>query len=117
VAGPDSEAAWWTFAGEKGNASLAPALADASHSRVTPDSFAIRFEQRVSLSDVERAIAEVRSKNPAELLPAVDEEAIDGLKFAECLPAELALHAMQQRLWDRAAVESVISRPVRIVSQ
>ena len=116
VAGPDSEAAWWTFAGKKGNASLAPALADACHSRVTPDSFAIWFEQRLSPSEVEHAIADVRARNAADLLPAVDEEAIEGLKFAECLPADLSQHVVQQRLRDCAAIECVMNAPWRHVS-
>ncbi|MCE9553886.1 MAG: DEAD/DEAH box helicase [Planctomycetes bacterium] len=113
VASRESETLWWTFAGQGGNASLAPALATACRGRATPDSFVIRFGQRLSHSDVERAIAEVRSKDPAELLPEVDEEAIDGLKFAECLPAELTLHVLQQRLCDRAAVEHVVGKTIR----
>src|SRR5262249_2193300 len=116
VTGLDSEAVWWTFAGEKGNASLARALADASHSRVSPDSFAIWFEQRLSPSDVEQAIADVRARTPADLLPAVEEEAIEGLKFAECLPPEQATLIVQQRFRDLTAVEHVMDSPLRFVA-
>ena len=36
--------------------------------------------------------------NVAEMRPAVDEAAIDGLKFSECLPIDLATEMLERRL-------------------
>lgn len=47
---------------------------------------------------------------------AVDESAIEGLKFSECLPRDLALQMLEQRLSDPDAVRSVLESQVRLVS-
>lgn len=46
----------------------------------------------------------------------MDESAIDGLKFSECLPRDLALQMLEQRLSDPDAVRSVLESQVRLVS-
>ena len=50
------------------------------------DSFTLTFEPAVKLQDVERAIGEIRQRDITDMRPTVDEDAIDGLKFSECLP-------------------------------
>ena len=57
-------------------------------SKVSHDSFTLTFESAVKLQDVERAIGAIRQHDVAEMRPAVDEAAIDGLKFSECLPID-----------------------------
>ncbi len=107
---------WWTFAGQRANATLVPALSQATQSSLTHDSFTLRFAQGVSLTDVEQAILGLRSQGADELLPAVDERAIDGLKFADCLPAPLALHVLQVRMRDDSGSTYVVDQPIRYVS-
>jgi hypothetical protein len=40
---------------------------------------------------------------------------MDGLKFAECLPADLAAGVVRARLADRLAVAEALGRPTRSV--
>lgn len=46
---------------------------------------------------------------------AVDELAIAGLKFLECLPHEFALDMLQVRLGDPPAIQWVLEQPVKFV--
>jgi ATP-dependent Lhr-like helicase len=112
----DREIEWWTFAGFRVNACFIPALAEATQSRVTFDSFTLRFEPHLVLADIQRAIEAVRARPIDQLLPNVDEAALDGLKFNACLPKEFGLHVLQVRTFDLVAVELVRGRTVRFVS-
>jgi ATP-dependent Lhr-like helicase len=46
---------------------------------------------------------------------AVDEQAIQGLKFSECLPHDLALNMLQMRLGDPQAMQWVLEQPARFI--
>jgi ATP-dependent Lhr-like helicase len=113
----DSETAWWTFAGARANASLAPALAGLTRSGVTHDSFSLKFERQVPLPTIEEAIQEIRSQETGQLIPSIDEAALDGLKFSECLPRDLGMHVLQMRARDEAALKSILSQPAHFVSR
>ena len=43
-------------------------------------------------------------------------EALEGMKFSECLPPALAVHVLGMRNRIRIAVEHVLRTPVRLVS-
>ncbi len=116
VVGEENSVAWWTFAGQKANAALAPALATLTQAQTTNDSLAIEFERALPLDGVQRAIEELRSGDPGMLLPEVSAEALEGMKFSECLPPALAVHVLGMRNRDRIAVEHVLRTPVRLVS-
>ena len=45
VTGPDGDTKWWTFAGQKANAALAPALANMTQIPTTSDSLSIDFDR------------------------------------------------------------------------
>jgi ATP-dependent Lhr-like helicase len=92
------EAEWWAFGGNRANATLARQLAQETRSKVSHDSFTLTFESGVQLQDVERAIEAIRLHEIAAMRPAVDEAAIEGLKFSECLPIELATEMLERRL-------------------
>jgi len=49
-------------------------------------------------------------------LPAVDPQALEGLKFTDCLPRGLGLHSLAMRTRDPVAVEHVLGARVRLVS-
>lgn len=112
----DGESEWWTFAGFRANACVVPALAEMTQSQVTYDSFTLRFASLVALADIQRAIESVPNRPADQLLPNVDEAALDGLKFNACLPKELGLHVLQVRTLDRSALELVQQQPVRFVA-
>ena len=44
--------------------------------------------------------------------PAVNEAAVNGLKFAECLPLDLALEMLERRLTDAPGAIRILSEPV-----
>lgn len=113
----DGTIGWWTFGGARANATLAHELTSVFGRKVRHDSFALEFPSDQKIQDVEHAITELRQKPPAQMLPAIDEAAIDGLKFSECLPNELALEMLSRRLQDVAATTHVLQSPLRHVVQ
>jgi ATP-dependent Lhr-like helicase len=110
------EAEWWTFGGNRANATLAQALSQETHSKVRHDSFTLTFESAVKLQAVERAIDAIRRQDVAEMRPVVDEGAIEGLKFSECLPVVLAKEMLERRLQDSEATRRVLEERVRVVA-
>ncbi len=116
VAG-DGEVEWWTFGGNRANATLARQLAQQTGSKVTHDSFTLTFESAVKLHEVERAIGAIRQQDVDGMRPAIDEAAIDGLKFSECLPIELATEMLERRLQDPDAIRRVLEEYVRFLVQ
>ena len=111
------EAEWWTFGGNRVNATLARALAQDTRSKVNHDSFTLTFESAVKLQDVEQAIVAIRQHDVANMRPAVDEAAIDGLKFSECLPVDLATEMLERRLQEPEVTRRVLEEHVRFVVQ
>ena len=110
-------AEWWTFGGNRANATLANQLAQEMRCNVSLDSFTLTFESAVKLQDVERAIESIRQNDVTEMRPIVDEAAVDGLKFSECLPMEFATEMLERRLQDVDATRQILGRPVRFVVQ
>ena len=84
--------------------------------RVTSDNFAVRFPPRSSTrgSSSSRS-ASLADAVPGRIVPQASEQALDGLKFSECLPPELATRVVQARLSDARGVAEVLERPTRIV--
>jgi len=115
LAVPDGEIQWWTFGGVGANASLSQALSEITLDRVTSDSLAITFGSSTTWNAVEGALQHLRRRVPEEMRPAVADEAVDGLKFSESVPRELALNMLQNRLLDVAAVRHVLAQSVRVV--
>jgi len=85
------------------------------HDHATNDSLAVTFESSVTMNAVEAALQELRRRVPEEMRPAVADEAVDGLKFSESLPRELAIGMLQHRLADPIAVRHVMAQCVRVV--
>jgi ATP-dependent Lhr-like helicase len=110
------KAAWWTCAGTGANATLAYELAQAMGHRTTYDSFTVTCEPYVSRNTMERALGELRAHKVSEMSAAVDEHAIAGLKFSECLPRDWVLDMLRTRLCDYPAVQYALRQPVRFVS-
>ena len=111
------EVEWWTFGGNRANATLARALSRLIQNEVTHDSFSLTFPAALKLQDVESAIGSLRQQDVVNLFPAVDENAIDGLKFSECLPNQLAIEMLERRLQDITATQHVIQEDVRFIVQ
>ena len=114
--GSDGELTWWTFAGRRANASLAAALDRRIEARITSDNFAVKIEAHAPQADVEQAITELRTADPASLLPSIDADALTALKFVNCLPPALAQQMLQQRVLDEHGLRGALREPCRFVS-
>ena len=114
--GSDGELTWWTFAGRRANASLATALDRRIEARITSDNFAVKIEAHAPQADVEQAITELRTADPASLLPSIDADALTALKFVNCLPPALAQQMLQQRVLDEHGLRGALREPCRFVS-
>lgn len=108
---------WWTFGGHRANATLANELTRICGHKVSHDSFFLEFPVDHKMQDTEIAINELREQAPADMLPEVDEAAIDGLKFSECLPLELALEMLSHRLQDTESTAYVLREPTVHVTE
>jgi ATP-dependent helicase Lhr and Lhr-like helicase len=108
--------AWWTFAGNRGNATLANEIAQAMASRIEHDSFSLTLESTIQFLALQKALDEVRQRSIQEMRPAVDDRAIEGLKFSECLPITLAHEMLEARLRDSIAVRETLNLKLRTVS-
>ena len=115
--GADGEVTWWTFGGSGANATLANELARIVNTRVQHDSFALTFDSQVKLADVESALEQLRQREIDCLRPAIDERAIEGLKFSECLPMEFALDMLECRLQEPGTTRRILDEHVRFLVQ
>jgi ATP-dependent Lhr-like helicase len=113
---PSSGCEWWTFAGTRANATLAGELGRLCGGHTAHDALAITVEGAEGLSAVAEAIRELGLWDPATMRPTIDEDAVEGLKFAACLPRELGLAVLGARMQDAAAVREVLGQPLRVVS-
>ncbi len=99
-------ARWWTWAGQRANASLADALGDLATSR--GDDLSIGLDPgRASASAVVDAVSGL---HPDTLpTPGIAGEFAENMKFSDCLPEVLALEVARRRLLDPHGVERVLS--------
>lgn len=109
------ETAWWTFAGGRTNASLAHELATRLDAKVTGDNFAVRFPPGRGADVIGPVLDGLRGSDPVRLRAPAGEQAIEGLKFSECLPPDLATRVVQARLADRRGVAEVLGRATRSI--
>lgn len=87
---------WWTFAGLLANTALAQVLAGPTSPR--PDNLSL-----VLPASSREALEALRSA-PAPIEPVVTEDAVKGLRFSDCLPADLATRTLAARARDDEAV-------------
>tara|TARA_R110002124_G_scaffold215380_2_gene381345 strand:+ start:33937 stop:36048 length:2112 start_codon:yes stop_codon:yes gene_type:complete len=111
------EVEWWTYAGSQVNATLARQLSQMTRHVVQFDSFTLTFHQTLKLQDVEAAIKAVCQRDPNEMYPSIEEDAIIGLKFSECLPRDLAIEMLEHRLQDSESTQKLFQQPIRFVIQ
>ncbi|WP_254509498.1 hypothetical protein [Anatilimnocola floriformis] len=114
LSGAAGQSTWWTFGGVRANAAITNELGQLLGTTVEHDSLSLMFANSRP-AELQIAITELRARALETLRPGVDEKAIDGLKFSECLPVALAQQMLEARLQDQDALrESLIAR-LRIV--
>jgi ATP-dependent Lhr-like helicase len=104
---------WWTFAGQLANSSLSSGLSAVGLAAVSCDNLSLVLPREHD--DVSQALASLREQASAELAPAVSQEALRQLKFAQCLPFELGRRSLAERLQDPESVAAVLTEPSRRV--
>jgi ATP-dependent Lhr-like helicase len=92
-------ARWWTFAGWRANLWLARAATDLRHDVAAIDDLTIALDSGTTLEQLHQAVLDATEK-PIDLTSWVTAEAVDGLKFSDCLPPSLAAEVIARRLAD-----------------
>jgi ATP-dependent Lhr-like helicase len=102
---------WWTFAGWKANLGLARAVADLRRDVAAVNDLTIALAPRTTPADLSEVL---RSLGPDEidLAPWITREAVEGLKFSECLPPDMAVDVIRRRLQDPESVARALCERV-----
>ncbi|MFE4213602.1 DEAD/DEAH box helicase [Streptomyces sp. NPDC056844] len=104
---------WWTWAGHRANATLAATLdAVAVPGQAVNDRW-IRLREDLDPTAWKAVTAEAAERL---CLPATDERALRGLKFADALPPRLSEATLAARMADMDSSALVLSEPMRFVS-
>jgi ATP-dependent Lhr-like helicase len=85
-------------------------------SDVKVGNLALDLDARLSLDDIESAIAVASQSQLDAVRPFVDDGVIDGLKFSACLPTEMAMEMLGERLADVTGAKQVLSQRVRFIA-
>ncbi len=105
---------WWTFGGLYANAGLMAGLGSMLGAS-QPDNFAIKLDADVAT--VEKLRHAIRELDADTLpTPAVAETLAKKLKFADCLPDDIALAIAAARVSDKSGINRVLSEPLDNVS-
>ncbi|MCV7434929.1 DEAD/DEAH box helicase [Mycolicibacterium bacteremicum] len=91
----DSAGRWWTWAGTAANLTLQASLPTIVDPRQRIDEKSVRLIAGVTVEEFSAAVGQVQWQEPA-----VDANALRGLKFSSALPAELARMTLSTRLGD-----------------
>jgi ATP-dependent Lhr-like helicase len=113
---PPAGAEWWTFAGTRANATLASELSRTCGGNIDHEACSITIGGTEGFAAIERAVRELSTRDPASMTPSVEESALEGLKFSQCLPRGLALATLASRLRDDQAIRAVLAQPFQVVS-
>jgi ATP-dependent Lhr-like helicase len=107
----DDELRWWTWAGGRGNATIAAALPELVDADRRIDDHCLRLRSDATPERIRAAIQELHLE--ALPPPEITEEAVRGLKFGEILPPALARATLADRVADRRAARAVLTQPRR----
>lgn len=103
---------WWTFAGFAANSALASGLGELVDTDAPVDDLKLRLRPHISAAAL-RTTLDDRRNDLVDALPAIDAEAVEGLKFSAAIPPELALETLAARLTDPSAVHATLKAIIR----
>lgn len=108
--GRDTGVRWWTWAGQRANATLAATLSEIAGPLQYPTDACIRLREDLTATEWQQA----RARAAQQLsLPSVDPRAVRGLKFSAALPERLATATLAARLADPETAAVVLREPAR----
>jgi ATP-dependent Lhr-like helicase len=102
---------WWTWAGERANATIAAALPEVVDADNDLDNHFVRLRDDVSRETLRAALDRTAEDDLPP--PAVTDEALHQLKFSEMLPPALARETLGLRLADAAGARHVLDERIR----
>jgi ATP-dependent Lhr-like helicase len=85
--GSGADVRWWTWAGLRANATLIATLGSVADTAQRAEEFFVRLRSDVTPDMWKAAVTGIKGRL---CLPAVDDKALDGLKFSAALPRHLA---------------------------
>ena len=110
VHSPNGQIRWWTFAGGIANALLADTLKP--HCDVKADNLSLSFSTASSVD----AVAElIDALQPDGVRAVPNPDAMENLKFSECLSPDIAAEVFTARFNDRVGVEQAIRERKRVI--
>ena len=93
----------WTFAGGRANAAIGQAI---PNTRASSDDFSITIK-----SESSKAVMEAFSGlDDISIRPSLSGQMTSDLKFAQCIPKEIATSTIEARLLDNIGIDSTLSR-------
>ena len=113
--GRNGEFEWWTFGGRRANATLGNVLAIELGTPTIATNFMIKFDSTVQLEMLNNALEAVRGQDVAQMRPSVDQRALEGIKFVDCLDESLAIKMLEVRLSDPEATQALLLQNFRHV--
>lgn len=108
LAADESTSRWWTYAGGAANTSLAASLG-AGGFEATSDSLGISIAGRVRAEQIRAAAVSGLAEGA---MPAITDEALDGLKFSAALPREVAASVLAERITRPDTASEVALAPI-----
>jgi ATP-dependent Lhr-like helicase len=104
---------WWTWAGLRANATLIATLSSVADTAQRAEEFFVRLRSDVTPDMWHAAVTGTEGRL---CLPAVDDKALDGLKFSAALPRHLAEATLAARLADLGGAEITLAEPARFLT-
>jgi len=99
---------WWTFAGWKANLWLARIVDELRTEVAALDDLTVALDSGSTVVEVSGLIR-ASPADDIDLTPWIADDAVEGLKFAECLPRALALEVVARRLADPASLDTAVT--------
>ncbi|GGL99839.1 DEAD/DEAH box helicase [Nakamurella endophytica] len=108
---------WWTWAGMRTNRTLLAWLPDLVDSSQRLGEIWLRLHRDLTLDGIRERLTAARDQQHFSDLPAVDDQAIRGLKFSDALPYHLAVQTLALRLADPLSARQVLDTGLAAVVQ
>ncbi len=106
--------AWWTFAGQLANATFVQLLKERKYAASSGDNLCINFLD--DSADLGKVVTDLQASPWRDATPPITDNALERVKFSNCLPRDLAVRALSSWLADPHAIGVVLQEPFRIIS-
>ena len=105
---------WWTFAGLRANTTLAAALSSLAEGPGRAENLSVPLQGHASANSLTGQLSRPEAIRSVDV--PIDEEALKGMKFNECLPPAIAARVFRSRMVDETHARECAQGPIRSVS-